>query len=114
MTSISSLAIQAPWPELGVPAPAEWIVAGGAHSVAPCVGAHTCSWRVLCGVGVQGSTAQPCACEQMVLQGGCVSKGSLGVHGKGADAVNPAGEGLDWEKLLVRDLAQSSPMQQRE
>lgn len=27
---------------------------------------------------------------------------------KGADAVNPAGEGLDWEKLLVRDLAQCS------
>lgn len=37
-----------------------------------------------------------------------VSKGRLGVHRKGADAVNPAGEGLDWEKLLVRDLTQCS------
>lgn len=61
-----------------------------------------------CGLGVQGSTGQPCGCEQTVLQGGCVSKHRLGVHRKGADAVNPAGEGLDWEKLLVRDLAQCS------
>lgn len=107
MTSTSNLAIQAPWPALGVPAPAEWIIAGE-HTLLPCVWVHTCAQCVLCGVGVQGSTGQPCACEQMVLQGGCVSKGRLGVHRKGADAVNPAGEGLDWEKLLVRDLTQCS------
>lgn len=63
----------------------------------------------VCCVGlVQGSTGQPCGCEQMMLQGGCVSKHRLGVHREGADAANPAGEGLDWEKLLVRDLAQCS------
>lgn len=37
-----------------------------------------------------------------------MSKHRLGVHRQGADAANPAGEGLDWEKLLVRDLAQCS------
>lgn len=68
------------------------------------MGAHA----VLCGAGVQGSTGQPCGCEQRMLQEGCVSKHRLGVHRKGADAANPAGEGLDWEKLLVRDLAQCS------
>lgn len=51
-------------------------------------------WCVLCRVDVQGSTAWPCGCAQTVLQGGRASKRRLGVHGKGADAVNPAGEGL--------------------
>lgn len=37
-----------------------------------------------------------------------MSKHRLGVHRKGADAANPTGEGLDWEKLLVHDLAQCS------
>lgn len=44
----------------------------------------------------------------MRAYGAAASVRSLYVRGKRADAVNPAEEGLDWWKLLVRELTQYS------